>query len=88
MNEAWETWWSRPLKLFNRVVAVLLGAFGCFWIALIGSLVFISGPVDVLVLGYWAVGGAIVGAIFGLLFPRVILVVLYPIAAITTGVGN
>jgi hypothetical protein len=70
------------------VVAVLIGAFGCFWVAVIGRLVFISGPVDLLVLGYWAVGGAIVGAVLGLLFPRVITVILYPVAAIATSIGN
>ena len=52
------------------------------------TLGFVSGSVDILVLGYWVVGGAIVGAVLGLLFPRVITIILYPVAAIATGISN
>jgi len=43
-------------------------------------------PVSFTELGYWAVGGIVVGIILGLLFPRVVSVVLYPFAFL--GIGS
>ena len=43
-------------------------------------------PVSLTELGYWAVGGIIAGIILGLLFPRVVSVVLYPFALL--GIGS
>jgi len=68
------------------VGAVLIGAIGGFWVSLLGRLFFGPMPVSLTALAYWAIGGVIVGVILGIIFPRVVSVVLYPFSFL--GIGS
>lgn len=78
MSLGFMEWWHRPMRARDRVSAFFIGGFGGFWMGLIGRLVFGPMPVALTVLGYWALGSAIACALLGVLFPRVVTVVLYP----------
>jgi len=70
----------------DRVGAVLIGMIGGFWLGLLGRVFFGPMPVSFTALTFWAVGGVIVGAVLGVIFPRVVSVVLYPFAFL--GIGS
>lgn len=86
MLTSFNQWWRRPLRTRDKIGAVLIGAIGGFWVSFLGRLFVASMPVSLTELGYWAVGGIIAGIILGLLFPRVVSVVLYPFALL--GIGS
>lgn len=73
------------MKPADRVWAVIVGVIGGFWLGLIIRLAFGSMPVSFQVLGYWIIGGMIVGGILGILFPRIISIALYPFTLIGFG---
>ncbi len=79
-------WWRRPLRTRDKIGAVFIGAIGGFWVSLLGRLFIGPMPVSFAALAYWAVGGIIMGIILGILFPRVVSVVLYPFAFL--GIGS
>jgi hypothetical protein len=79
-------WWRRPIRTRDRVGAFFVGAFGGFWVGLLGRVFLGAMPVGFTVLAYWALGTAIAGALLGVLMPRVVTVLLYPFS--TFGVGS
>jgi hypothetical protein len=68
------------LRTRDRVGAVVIGLIGGFWVGLPGRLILGPIPASFPVLAFWAVGGIVVGAVFGDVVPRVVTVVLYPFA--------
>lgn len=86
MYTAFVNWWRRPLRTRDRVGAVFIGMIGGFWVAVLGRGLFGPMPVSFTVLGYWALGGIIIGASCGIAFPRLTTVILYPFA--TTGISS
>ena len=85
MLTSFNQWWRRPLRTRDKVGAVLIGVVGGFVVGLLGRLSLGSMPVSFAELAYWAVGGMIGGMVFGILFPRVVTVVLYPVVFIGSG---
>lgn len=79
-------WWRRPLRTRDKVGAVFIGAIGGFWVGLLGRLFLGPMPVSFTELGNWAAGGIVAGIMLGVLFPRVVSVVLYPLAFL--GIGS
>ena len=69
---------NRPITPADRVWAVIIGAIGGFWLGLITRLAFGPMPVSFEVLGYWMLGGVIVGTLLGGFFPRIVSIALYP----------
>ena len=85
MLTSFNQWWRRPLRKRDRVGAVAIGAIGGFWVGLLGRLMLGSMPVSLSTLGYWAIGSVVVGVVLGVLFPRVVSVVLYPFSFLGVG---
>ena len=54
-------------------------------VGLLGRLFLGSMPVSFAELAYLAIGGMIGGMVFGILFPRVVTVVLYPVVFFGSG---
>jgi hypothetical protein len=88
MSLSFVDWWHRPIRTRDRVGAFFIGGFGGFWVGLLGRLMFGPLPVELGILGYWAVAGAIACAILGAVFPRVATVVLYPFSMFGLGIGS
>ncbi len=78
---------NRPLKIGDRILAIVMGAFGGFWLGLFACMAFASTPVPLQEVAYWLGSGALVGVILGAIFPRVIMIIFYPFMFITIG-GN
>jgi hypothetical protein len=78
MLTSFNQWWHRPLRTRDKVGAVFIGAIGGFWVSLLGRLFLGPMPVSFTELGYWVLGGIVAGTILGILFPRVVSVVLFP----------
>ena len=74
------------MRVRDRVGAVVIGMIGGFWLGLLVRVFFGPMPVSFTALAFWAVGGVIVGAILGVIFPRVVSVILYPFAFL--GIGS
>ncbi len=87
MRQIFTEWWNRPITRLDRFYGALVGAFGCFWVFVLGRMFLGPTPVDLLILAYWALAGVLAGALLGLLFPRAVTVVLYPFSLISFG-GN
>ena len=86
MLTSFNQWWRRPLRTRDKVGAIFIGAIGAFWVSFLGRLFLGPMPVSFSELGYWAAGGIVVGIILGVLFPRVVSVVLYPFVFL--GIGS
>ena len=86
MLTSFNQWWRRPLRARDKVGAVFIGAIGGFWVGLLGRLFAGPMPASISELAYWAVSGIIAGIILGILFPRVVSVVLYPLTLL--GIGS
>lgn len=76
------------MRTRDRVGAFFIGGFGGLWVGLLGRLMFGPMPVAFSVVGYWALGGAIVCALLGVVHPRVVTVLLYPFSMLGFGVGS
>jgi hypothetical protein len=83
MSASFLQWWHRPVRTLDRVAAFFLGAFGGFWIGLLGRLFFGPMPMGIVALGYWGAAGAVLAAVLGIAFPRAVMVVLYPFTFIS-----
>jgi hypothetical protein len=79
-------WINRPMRPADRLWAIIIGLIGGFWLGLIVRLSFGPMPVSFQVLGYWIIGGMIVGGVLGYLFPRVVSIILYPFTLL--GIGS
>lgn len=86
MLTSFNQWWRRPLRTRDRVGAVAIGVIGGFWVALLGRLILGPMPVSFSVLAFWAIWGVVAGAVLGVIFPRIISVILYPFAFL--GIGS
>ena len=86
MSLSFLDWWHRPIRTRDRVGAFFVGAFGGFWVGLLGRLFLGPMPVGFTGLAYWALAAASVCALLGVLMPRVVTVLLYPFS--TFGIGS
>jgi hypothetical protein len=67
-------------------VGALVGAFGCFWIGVLGRLFVGPTPVSLETIAWWALGSVAVGLTLGIVFPKVTTCVCFPFS--TIGVGG
>lgn len=86
LKRNFSAWWRAPVTRRDRVLGVLVGAIGCFWIGLLGRVVVGPLPVSLGTLAWWALGAALVGAAFGLRFPKAATCICYPFSLL--GVSN
>jgi hypothetical protein len=75
-------WWHKPVTVRHRVLAASIGAFGGFWVGLLGRLLLGPMPIEFSTLVYWSVGGILLGIAAGLVFPRAITIILFPFSTI------
>ena len=78
--QGFTTWWQAPTTRKDRVTGALVGAFGCFWIGVLGRLIFGATPVSFEVLVWWAIGSVVIGIVLGLFFPKATACVCFPFA--------
>lgn len=79
-------WWRRPATAKDRVTSGVIGAFGGFWVGILGRMILGPMPISIETLAWWALGSIICGAILGVLFPKVIGTLLFPFSMF--GVGS
>ena len=81
-------WWRTPITRKVRLKGSVIGGFGCFWVGVLGRLLIGPMPVDLSVIGWWALGSLIAGIFAGLIFPKAVLCVFYPFSIFGGGVGT
>ncbi|WP_041603582.1 hypothetical protein [Thioflavicoccus mobilis] len=62
------------------MLGCVIGALGGAWGGLLGRLLLGQTPVSFSLLVEWASGVAILCGLLGILFPRIVTIVLYPLA--------
>lgn len=76
-----KAWWKRPSTKVDRFFAAIIGAVGMFWVALLSPAVLpINGPFTLNQIACWFAGFILTGIIIGIIFPKIVSVVLYPFA--------
>jgi len=85
-RERFRQWWRAPINTGDRILGSLIGAFACFWIALLGSTA-VPGPLAGSGLLWWLLAGVVLGAALGALFPKAVTVVLFPFSTFGGGPG-
>jgi len=81
-------WWNAPIKTKDRITSATLSFFAGFWIADLGRIFFGELPVSIKIIALYAVAGAFIGMIFGILFPKVMRCIAYPFAFFGVGSGS
>lgn len=77
-------WWAAPAKVKDRVLGATIGAIGAFWIGALGRLALGQLPASLSEVAVWGLGGALVGAVAGIAFPKVVSCVLFPFSIFGT----
>jgi hypothetical protein len=85
-KESFIIWWRAPITLKDRVRGAVVGGIGCFWIGVLGRLIFGPSPVSLVALAWWALGSVAAGIALGILFPKATTCVAFPFS--TFGVGS
>ena len=81
-----KAWWQRPPTKVDRFVAAFIGGFGMFWVAIfIPALVSMQGPFSFNQVIYWFIGFVISGVILGVIFPKIVTIVLLPFSLLGAG---
>ena len=79
-------WWKRTPTKADRFLAAIIGAIGMFWVALISAAVLpISGPFTLIQILYWFLGFVSSGVIIGVIFPKIVTIVLFPFSLLGGG---
>src|SRR5437899_12182515 len=65
-------WWRAPATRKDRIMGVVVGAIGCFWIGVLGRIILGPLPVPVSTLGWWAAASVAIGGVLGVFFPKVV----------------
>jgi len=87
-TEEFKSWWRAPATWKDRALGAVVGAFGCFWIGVLGRLFLGPTPVSFVTIGWWALGSVAVGIMLGLVFPKVTTCVCFPFSTIGVGSGS
>ncbi|SHL42748.1 hypothetical protein [Phytopseudomonas punonensis] len=72
-------WCQRPITRKDRLFAAVVGAIGGIWIGVIICVVLAIEPIELHVLGLWALSGSSICALLGAFFPRLASVLLFPL---------
>jgi hypothetical protein len=83
--DEFKLWWRAPVTRKDRRRGLVTGAIGGFWIGLFAGLFLIVPPAAITAFVPWLLGGAASGALLGLICPKQVLVLLFPLS--TTGGG-
>ncbi|THB69034.1 MAG: hypothetical protein D6B27_01300 [Gammaproteobacteria bacterium] len=76
-----KAWWQRKPTKADRALAAVIGAIGMFWVAvLLPGTIAIKGPFTLNQIIFWLVGFVFLGIILGIVFPKIISIVLFPFA--------
>ena len=78
-------WWRAPVTARERRWAMLAGALGGFWIGALLRMLCGPLPVDLLVIGGWALAAAALGIASGWRFPKATLCACLPFALLGGG---
>ncbi len=84
--QEFKVWWHKPATAKDRITSTLIGGVGGFWIGLLGKGMLTDSPIPVSILVSWGVYGAFLGAVLGILFPKIIGTMMYPFSMI--GIGS
>jgi hypothetical protein len=79
-------WWKKPNTRKDRIRGSLIGGIGYFWIMGLGRIILGELPVSIINVGVWAFSGVIIGAILGIIFPKIVLIICFPFSVF--GISN
>jgi len=85
VKERFVLWWRAPARRRDRIVAAWIGALGCFWIAVLGRMLFGPLPVSLEVIAWWGLGSAAAGATLGCTFPKATTCICFPFSLFGVG---
>ena len=85
MTESIKIWWNRPIRGRDRVLGFVIGLIGGFIAGALGRLLLGPSPMELQALVAWAVGSMVVFSILGVIFPKVVTILLCPFATISVG---
>jgi hypothetical protein len=77
-----------PITRRHRIIGAVVGALGGFWIGCICRLIVGPLPIHWTVALGWSLLGALVAAVLGTLFPKVIFCVCFPFAVLPGLLGD
>ncbi len=83
--KSFSEWWNTANTKKDRIRAAAIGAFGGFWIGLLGISVLGELPMPASMLGIWAFGGAALFSLLGIAFPKIISCICFPFAFFQIG---
>ena len=81
-------WWAKPTKAADRIKAMMIGWMAGFWIGLITPFVIIEGAVPITTTGYSILAGILILGVLGLIIPKWIIAIFFPLAYIGIGPSN
>ena len=79
-------WWQSPVTIKDRAVGALVGGIGGFWIGVFGRVGFGATPAPFGEVVIWASVIAVCGVVTGIVFPKPVVVILFPFSVF--GGGN
>jgi hypothetical protein len=80
-----DEWWNRPIRTRDRILGFFVGLIGGFVAGALGRLFLGSPSFQLTELAWWAFGSMVLCSILGVLFPKLVTLVLYPFASISIG---
>ncbi len=86
--ERFRTWWLAPITTKDRVLGVVIGGIGCFWVGVLGRIFLGPSPVSGTVIAWWAAGSVTVGVVLGAIFPKAVTCLCFPFSTFGGGVGT
>ena len=79
-RKSFREWWHAPTTRRDRATGALVGAFGGFWLGLLGRIIASDLPVELGAAAGWGAAVAGLCAACGALFPKPVKVLLYPLS--------
>ena len=80
-----KAWLTKTTAPKDRSRAAIIGFFGGIWVGLLGRLIFGAMPVSFSEVGLYALGVAMVCCLLGIVFPKIVSVLLFPFSIFGIG---
>ena len=78
-------WWCAPTTRADRILGAIVGGLGGLVAGLLARLLLGQLPVSLAVVGWWALSGAVLGLVFGTIFPKAAACVFFPLSLFGVG---
>ncbi len=75
-------WWSTPPTIRERSAGAAVGGIAFLWIGVFGRIGLGPLPASFATVAGWAVASAVLGALLGVRFPKLVILVLFPLTTL------